>query len=118
LHLLEAAIEAELETGVTEETIEEAKRYILVRLARMALGFAVLAVGIVAIPLPGPGWLIVALGLGILARDFVWAERTVNLVRKRLPQDADGRIPTRTIAMIGVVTTLTVGASIWWSFLR
>lgn len=115
---VEAAIEAEFETGAHEETVEEAKRHILFRLARMTVGFVVLSLGIVAIPLPGPGWLIVAVGLGILARDFVWAERTVNLVRKRLPQDADGKIPARTWVTIGIVTTITVGASIWWSFFR
>lgn len=116
--LVDAAIEAELETGVHEESIAEAKRHILYRLARMALGFTVLILGFLAIPLPGPGWLIVALGLGILSRDFVWAERTLGLVRNRLPQDADGKIPTKTWVMIGVATTVTAGVSTWWGFFR
>jgi uncharacterized protein (TIGR02611 family) len=116
--IVEAAIEAEFVTGVHEATVEAAKRHILFRLGRMTLGFVVLILGIVAIPLPGPGWLIVGLGLGILAQDFVWAERTLNIVRKRLPQDADGKIPAKTWVMIGVVTACTAGASIWWSFFR
>jgi len=115
---LEAAVEAEFATGVHEETVEAARRHIIFRLGRMTLGFTILILGLLAIPLPGPGWLIVGLGLGILAQDFVWAERTLNIVRKRLPQDADGKIPRRTWVMIGLVTTVTVSASIWWSFFR
>ncbi len=116
--LVEAAIAAEFETGAYEETLAEAKRHIVYRLARMALGFTVLILGLLAIPLPGPGWLIVALGLGILSRDFAWAERTLDLVRNRLPQDADGRIPTKTWVMIGVATAMTASVSTWWGFFR
>ncbi len=114
----DAAIEAELATGVREDTVAEAKRNIFFRLARITSGFIVLALGLAAIPLPGPGWVIVGVGLAILARDFVWAERTLNIVRKRLPQDADGKIPPKTWWMIGVATTITVGFTTWWSLLR
>ncbi len=47
------------------------------------LGVAVLAAGIVAIPYPGPGWLIVFAGLGILATEFVWAHRLLEWTRER-----------------------------------
>jgi uncharacterized protein (TIGR02611 family) len=116
--LIDAAVEAEFETGVHEETIEEAKRHILFRLARMTLGFAVLLLGIIAIPAPGPGWLIVALGLGILSRDFIWAERMLNTVRKRLPQTHDGKIPQSTWIGIAAATVVATGVSIWWGFYR
>jgi uncharacterized protein (TIGR02611 family) len=116
--LYEAALEAEIETGRHEETEAEARASVIKRLFRITGGFIVLALGFAAIPLPGPGWLIVGLGLAILAQDFLWAERMLNIVRKRLPQGEDGKIPTRTWVMIGVVTTFTVGVSIWWTFLR
>ncbi len=116
--LYEAAIEAEVETGRHEESEAEARRGVIVRLARITGGFAVLILGLIAIPLPGPGWLIVGVGLAILARDFVWAERMLNIVRKRLPQDADGKIPPKTWVMIGVATACTVSASIWWTMYR
>lgn len=38
-------------------------------------GGSVLLVGIIAIPYPGPGWLIVFAGLAILAQEFTWAHR-------------------------------------------
>lgn len=44
-------------------------------------GGSVLIVGIVAIPYPGPGWLIVFAGLAILAREFPWASRLLKFGR-------------------------------------
>lgn len=47
------------------------------RLSVAVVGAVVLAGGIVAIPYPGPGWLIVFAGLGILASEFAWAHRAL-----------------------------------------
>lgn len=54
------------------------------RVAVGALGAAVVALGIVLIPLPGPGWLIVFAGLAILATEFVWAERLLQFARRQV----------------------------------
>ena len=51
------------------------------RLAVGVVGAAVLAVGVVTIPYPGPGWLIVFAGLGILASEFAWAKRLLRFAR-------------------------------------
>lgn len=53
------------------------------RVAVGVVGFVVLAVGIAAIPYPGPGWAIVFLGLAILASEFYWAHRTLAYTRRR-----------------------------------
>jgi uncharacterized protein (TIGR02611 family) len=45
------------------------------------IGAIVLIVGIIAIPYPGPGWLIVFAGLGILASEFTWARRVLRYAR-------------------------------------
>jgi uncharacterized protein (TIGR02611 family) len=47
------------------------------------LGGLVLALGIVLIPYPGPGWLIVFAGLAILAAEFHWARRLLHFLRAR-----------------------------------
>lgn len=47
------------------------------------VGGIVVAVGIVAIPYPGPGWLIVFAGLAILATEFTWAQRVLDYLRER-----------------------------------
>ena len=54
------------------------------RLGVGIVGGLVVAVGIVAIPLPGPGWLIVFAGLFVLATEFLWAERVLEYARRRV----------------------------------
>jgi uncharacterized protein (TIGR02611 family) len=47
------------------------------------VGFALILAGIVLIPLPGPGWLIVFAGLAVLATEYAWAERALNAARTK-----------------------------------
>jgi uncharacterized protein (TIGR02611 family) len=51
------------------------------RLVVGIVGTAIVALGLVTIPLPGPGWLTVILGLVVLATEFVWAERLLRFTR-------------------------------------
>lgn len=51
------------------------------RLVVGVVGAAVVAFGLVTIPLPGPGWLTVIAGLFILATEFAWAERLLHVTR-------------------------------------
>jgi len=55
------------------------------KIALGVFGVAVVIVGIILIPLPGPGWLIVFLGLTILGTEFpaahrlhLWAQRKLR----------------------------------------
>ena len=114
----EAAIEAEFETGVREETVEEARDSIHRRLGRMLLGFVLLIAGIVMLAIPGPGLVTMAAGLVILARDFVWAERLLLRVKRRLPADEHGEV-SRPIVVGSVMLSVTfVVGSLWWTFIR
>ncbi|HEY9312367.1 TIGR02611 family protein [Williamsia sp.] len=54
---------------------------LIYRIGVGVVGTAVLALGIVAIPYPGPGWLIVFAGLGILATEFAWAHRLLTFAK-------------------------------------
>lgn len=54
------------------------------RLAVGIVGGLIVALGLALVPLPGPGWLIVFLGLGILATEFAWAERLLDFGRRTL----------------------------------
>ena len=53
------------------------------RIVVAVLGLAVLGVGVLAIPYPGPGWAIVFVGLAILATEFDWARRLLAYTRAR-----------------------------------
>lgn len=108
--LLEAAYEAERATGAREETEAELRRGVIIRLARIVGGFVLIGVGASLLVLPGPGWLMIVIGLGLLP--YAWAERTIRLIRRRIPGiPEDGRIPTRTWIVIGVVTVGAVTVS-------
>jgi len=48
-----------------------------------AAGGAVLLAGIVMIVLPGPAFAAIPAGLGILALEFEWAERCLDIVKAR-----------------------------------
>jgi len=57
-------------------TMNEVLRY-----AKIAGGFLLLAAGIAMIALPGPGWLTIAAGLAILAGEFIWARRLLDRLK-------------------------------------
>ena len=63
-------------------TVEQVRRVF-----RIISGFTLLLVGAVMLVTPGPGWLVIFLGLGLLAAEFVWAERLM----KRLKHES-GRV--------------------------
>lgn len=64
------------------KNIYKALKKIIVGLA----GVAVIISGIILLPLPGPGWLVILLGLIILSTEFDWAKRLKDKLRARLDQ--------------------------------
>jgi uncharacterized protein (TIGR02611 family) len=48
------------------------------------VGCSVVALGLILVPFPGPGWLIVIVGLGILATEFAWAQGLLRKVRHQV----------------------------------
>ncbi len=53
------------------------------------VGFALLVAGAALLVLPGPGIPLVIAGLAVLATEYVWAERALNLARRRAQQAKD-----------------------------
>ncbi|MBK0419397.1 TIGR02611 family protein [Leucobacter sp. CSA1] len=51
------------------------------RIIITVLGLLVVVLGLILVPLPGPGWLIVFLGLTILGSEFHWARRVTSWLR-------------------------------------
>ncbi len=112
--LRESLIEAELKTGVHETTIREAERHVVFRIGRIFVGSVVTIIGIILMPLPGPGGLVVAAGLVILSRDVAWADRALRLLRKYSPGiPEDGKVPRSTI-VVGVLLMTAGAIAAWW----
>ena len=60
------------------KTLQQAKRFL-----RVLMGFTLLAIGVVLLVGPGPGWLVILLGLGLLAAEFVWARRLLDSMKEK-----------------------------------
>jgi len=78
------------------KTMQQAKRVM-----KILLGFTLLVVGVAMIFTPGPGWLVILLGLGVLAAEFVWARRLMERIKRE-----SGRVVDRFAA---VTKSMTVG---------
>jgi uncharacterized protein (TIGR02611 family) len=74
------------------------------------VGGLVVALGVVAIPLPGPGWLIVIAGLFVLATEFLWAERLLEFTKGHVTRWTDwvGAQPVWVRVLVGVATAAFV----------
>jgi uncharacterized protein (TIGR02611 family) len=59
------------------------------RIAVTIAGFAVLLAGVVLLVLPGPGWLLIFIGLAILATEYVWAQRLLKTAKRKAEQAKD-----------------------------
>lgn len=112
--LREAAYQAELRTGRRERTRTEAKRNIIVRLALIAVGGVVFLTGLAMLVLPGPGILVSLVGLGILAREFTWADQLMRTLREKSHVDEVGRLPIWAQVALGLVSIAALIASVVW----
>lgn len=58
----------------------------LKRLLVAVVGFTVLLAGVALLVLPGPAFIVIPLGLAILATEFVWARAILNRARSMFPR--------------------------------
>jgi uncharacterized protein (TIGR02611 family) len=94
---------------------ERRKADFVYRIVVGVVGLAVLAVGILAIPYPGPGWAIVFIGLGILATEFDWARRLLAYAKERYDKAMDWFHDQHIAIQVlgGIFTALVVAATLW-----
>lgn len=51
------------------------------RVFRIIGGFTLLVIGVIMFVTPGPGWVVIFLGLTLLAAEFVWAQRLMDRLK-------------------------------------
>ena len=56
----------------------------LYRLVVGVVGAAIVVLGIVLLPAPGPGWAIIFVGLAVLASEFEWAQRLLDYAKRHV----------------------------------
>ena len=59
---------------------------VLWRIAITIIGIVVIIAGIILLPLPGPGWVVIFAGLGILATEYEWARRLLRATKAKAAQ--------------------------------
>jgi len=59
-------------------TIEQVRRF-----SKILGGFTLLGLGAIMLFTPGPGWVVIFLGLTLLAAEFVWARRLMDRMKEQ-----------------------------------
>ncbi len=75
------------------QTLKQAKRLVVI-----VIGFTVLLIGLALLVLPGPAFVVIPVGLAILATEFAWARRLLRRVKReaaRAVSTVTGRPQTR-----------------------
>ncbi|MYV54759.1 TIGR02611 family protein [Streptomyces sp. SID3212] len=86
------------------------------------VGLAVVGGGVVLLPLPGPGWLIIFGGMAIWATEFVWAQLVLRWTKRKVTEAAqkamDPKVRRRNIVLtsIGVAILAAAAAVYLWYF--
>ena len=60
----------------TVGTIKQVRRFF-----RLLIGFTVLLIGVLLLVLPGPAFIVIPIGLAILATELVWAKKLLDRVK-------------------------------------
>jgi uncharacterized protein (TIGR02611 family) len=63
--------------------LRHAKRIIIA-----VVGVTIIAIGVCMIVLPGPAFVVIPLGLGVLATEFAWARRLLKKVKQHIRENA------------------------------
>lgn len=113
-----AALEAELATGRRESSEARAHRNIIFRLVIIVVGTIVSLAGLSMMVLPGPGIVVTLVGLGILSREFAWADRLLRTFRRKSHVDEIGRLPMPVQVLLGLVSIAAVVASLVYVVVR
>jgi uncharacterized protein (TIGR02611 family) len=83
------------------------------------VGTVVVVAGLVMVPFPGPGWLVVFIGVGILASEFDWAKRLLDFGKAKLTAWNEWMKPKPLWfkGLMGLATAVLVGLFFYLLFL-
>ncbi|MFI6845748.1 TIGR02611 family protein [Kitasatospora sp. NBC_00085] len=88
------------------------------QVAVFLVGLAVVVAGVIMLPLPGPGWVVIFLGMGIWATEFVWAQLALRWTRRKVAEAAqkamDPRVRRRNITLVAIGLAVIAGIGGWY----
>ncbi|MEK8173238.1 TIGR02611 family protein [Streptomyces sp. M19] len=78
------------------------------------VGLAVVIAGIIMLPLPGPGWLVIFAGMAIWATEFVWAQLVLRWTKRKVTEAAqralDPKVRKRNIILTAIAVVICAAA--------
>ncbi|QNP73786.1 TIGR02611 family protein [Streptomyces roseirectus] len=84
------------------------------------VGLAVVVLGIIMLPLPGPGWVVIFAGMAIWATEFVWAQLVLRWTKRKVTEAAqralDPKARRRNIILTSVALVIIgvlAGVYLW-----
>lgn len=80
------------------------------------LGWILIPLGLVLMPLPGPGMLVLVTGIALLSRHYAWARKLLDPLERTAIEGAKFGVatwPRIGVSLFGVVWLVVLGA-IWW----
>lgn len=90
------------------------------RVTVFVVGVTLMSLGVLLLVLPGPGWAMIAVGLVVLASEYMWAQKLLRPIRKKLSQAREKasqpqyRTHVRVLtAAAGLVAAALVGGYVW-----
>ncbi|WP_353950182.1 TIGR02611 family protein [Knoellia sp. S7-12] len=88
------------------------------RVAVFIVGLAIVVLGLLLIPFPGPGWLIVIAGLAIWATEFERAQRILDFVKRylRIWEEWVKRQNLFVKGIVGIVGIAFIATLLWLTF--
>ena len=87
------------------------------RIVVIVAGSAVIIAGLALLVLPGPGTLVIAAGLAILASEFDWAERWMQKLKDRAESAAKSAgTSLRAVVIVGIVVAVAISVAAWFLF--
>ncbi|MFF2410905.1 TIGR02611 family protein [Streptomyces sp. NPDC058092] len=125
------SVTGEITEGVTKEDRELGSRapgfikasralHLSWQVGVFVAGLAVVVAGIIMLPLPGPGWLVIFGGMAIWATEFVWAQLVLRWTRRKVTEAAqralDPKVRRRNIILTVtglVIIAVLVGIYVW-----
>lgn len=98
---------------------EHRRRHLIIRVLYVAVGFTVLLGGLAMLVTPGPAFVVIPIGLAILALEFAWAEELLErAIEKGEIAKRKAAQATRTQRLLGIVAfVLGAGALLTWGLL-
>ena len=101
---------------------ESRSRQLVWRVLATTIGAVILFAGVAMLVLPGPGWVLIFLGLAVLATEYAWAHRLLRFTRTKAQGAASAAVSSenrrRTIAVAVIVVLLVAAAVSWYVYVN